>query len=113
MKAKKLPTWTKKLPKNVTICGKRWRIKYNMLGGCMFEYRKSLITVGCYSGSDTAVEGLVHEISEVVHVELRYRYARTSGGENGDMLFCLNHNQFENHNLNMVAALRDCGLLRS
>lgn len=112
MKAKKLPAWTKKLPKSVTICGKRWKIKCNMRGGCMFNYLKSLITVGCNCGSDTAIEGLIHEISEAVHIEMRYRYARASGGENGDMLFCMNHNQFEIHNLCLVAALRDCGLLK-
>jgi len=107
-----LPAWVKKLPKKVTICGKRWAIKYNMMGGCMFDYRKNLITVGSNSGSDTAVEGLIHEISEAVHIEMRYRYSRANCGEDGDMLFCMNHNQFEIHNLCLVAALRDCELLR-
>ena len=107
----KPPTWTKKLPKKVTICGKRWKIKYNMRGGCMFDYCKSLITVGCMSGRDTALEGLIHEISEAVHVEMRYRFMKTSSGENGSYRFCMDHEQFEIHNIGLVAALRDCGLL--
>lgn len=107
-----LPTWTKRRPRKVTICGKTWSIKYNMRGGCCFEYRKSLITVGCNSGEDTAIEGLVHEISEAVHVEHRNRYMRTGSGENGDFIFHLSHDTFETHNMSLVAALRDCKLLK-
>ena len=112
MKTEKIPAWVKQLPKKVTICGKRWAIKCNDRGGCAFNYDNSLITVGCRSGKDTAVEGLVHEISEVVHVEMRNRFMRTCCGDNGDFRFCMDHGEFDIHNIALVAALRNCGLLR-
>ena len=78
----------------------------------MFQYCNGRITVGCLSGRDSAIEGLIHEINEIVHVELRLRYTKASSGENGDIMFVMDHQQFEIHNINMVAALRDCGLLK-
>jgi len=110
----KLPAWTKYLPKKVTICGRTYKIAYNMLDGASFGCRRCKILVGCDTTRDVAVEALIHEISEVVHCELGFRtHAGNAGNaENGDMVFVLDHQKFNQHNMLMVAALKDCGLLK-
>jgi len=107
----KLPAWQKKLPKKVTICGRVYKIGYNMLRGAAFNCGPGKIMVGCDCARDVALESLIHEISEIVHVEMGFRFYRRQG-ENGDMMFVMNHVKFQQHNLLMVAALMDCGLLK-
>jgi hypothetical protein len=33
-------------------------------------------------------------------------------GDNGDLRFILNHDQFQQHNMLLVAALKDCGVIK-
>jgi hypothetical protein len=76
----KLPAWTKKLPKKVTAYGKTGTIEYNMNYGCSLSTDDAtIILVGCAAGKDSAIEGLVHEISEWIHIELRQRFTRGPG----------------------------------
>lgn len=108
----KLPAWTKALPKKVTICGIRYRITYNMRsGGAYFSGRNCVIKVGCTCGRDTAIQALIHEISEVAHMILLTRF-NSGSWENGDMRFIMTHDDFERHNNELVAALKQCKLLR-
>lgn len=104
-----LPAWSKKMPRRVTICGKPYKVGYNMRGGACFNVQTYKITVGCIGTREEAHEMLIHEISECVHVELGHRYFN---GESGHYAFVLDHAAFQRHNLLMVAVLRDCGLLR-
>lgn len=106
----KLLAWLKHLPRKVTICGVRYKIKYNMLSGAAFSCADAEIKVGCDCHRDVAINSLVHEISEAAYCELLMRFQ--SSRQNGDMRFIMTHNDFERHNNALVAALRDCGLLR-
>lgn len=106
----KLPTFAKSLPRKVMICGVRYRINYNMKGGACFDCVTCKIAVGCRSGRDTAVQSLIHEISEIVHVHMYNRFH--NGGENGDNRFFMTHDDFDLHNTQLVAALQNCGMLR-
>jgi len=106
----KLPAWTKTMPKSVIICGVRYKIAYNMLGGACFSGANCKIHVGCGAGRDTAVQSLIHEISEAAHMILLTRFNRGSW-ENGDMRFIMSHDDFERHNNELVAALKQCKLL--
>lgn len=107
----KLPAWQKKMPKSVMICGKLTKIRYNLKRGCSLYWSEHVIIVGCSEGKDDAIDGLVHEISECVHIELRQRFTKHGNCENGDFLFVMDHDRFEQHNSLLVAALRDCGII--
>ena len=105
----KLPAWTKKMPKKVTICGIVYQIRYIMERGASFQTRPPLIEVGVADGERYTTEPMIHEISEIIHTEMGTRlYRRVEG----DYVFVCSHGQFQNHNLMLIAALRDCGLLK-
>ena len=106
----KLPAWTKKMPKKVTICGRTFKIVYNMRRGALFSFDDAKITIGCVEPRDEIVDSLIHEISEAAHVLLGYRFH--NGGEGCEMIFHMDHAKFQNHNIMLVAALKDCGLLK-
>lgn len=104
---KQLPVWAKKLPKKVTICGRPYKINYNMRRGAGGETDDLEINVGCQRARQVILETLIHEISELTHWELSNRYVT------GDELrFVMTHLDFQNHNVALVAALLDCGLLK-
>jgi len=105
----KFPAWVKKMPKRVVICGTIYKINYNMGRGAEFSTNPPAIQVGCGDIRDIVIEAIIHEVSELVHVELGTRFYRRV---EGDYIFCLSHGRFQNHNLMLVAALRDCGLLK-
>ena len=105
-----LPAYTNKLPKSVIVCGCRYTIKYNLKCGACFDCHECTIVVGCGVAKDVAIRSLIHEISEIAHVELLDRYRSSS--ENGDIRFIMNHDEFERHNNALVGALRNCGLLK-
>jgi hypothetical protein len=102
----KLPHWTKSLPRKVVITGVAYKITYNMRSGACFNCRTATIKVGCRCTRDTTLQSLVHEISEIAHVHLYNRF------HNGDMRFVMNHDRFDTHNSELVAALRNCGLMK-
>jgi len=106
-----LPAWTKRLPKQAIICGVTYRIIYNMNRGACFSGATCEIKVGCGSGRDTAIHSLIHELSEVVHVLLLTRF-NSGTWENGDMRFIMSHDDFERHNNELIAVLKQCKLLR-
>jgi len=106
----KLPHWTKSLPRKVTICGIRYSISYNLNRGCCFDCVTCKILVGCSSTKDVAVSGLIHEISEVIHVHQFNRFH--NGSENGDLRFFMTHDAFERHNDELVNVLRSSGLMK-
>lgn len=107
----KLPAYSKKLPRRVTICGRVYTISYNMLAGASFGCQRCWIKVGVDVPRDIAFEALIHEISEIVHCELGFR-TYNGRAESGDMRFNLSHQEFSQHNMLMVAALKDCGLIK-
>ena len=106
-----LPKWVKKMPKRVTICGFKYTITYNDLSGASFGCRLCKILVGVDCTRDRALDALIHEISEIVHCELGF-LTHNGRGENGDMRFSMDHQQFSSHSTLLVEALKDGGLLK-
>ncbi len=103
-----LPKWVSKLPKRVTICGRPYKITYNMLNGASFRTSTRNIVVGCRYTKDETADSLFHEISEIIHCELGFR-SETSYSE---VLFVMDHQKFQQHSMLLFAALKDCGLLK-
>lgn len=105
----KLPKWANKLPKKVTICGYPYKIIYNMATDACFNTGEHIIKVGCNCPQALAREMLFHEISEIIHIEIGSRHCRCTDSY---YLFAMDHVKFSDHNMLLVAALKDCGLLR-
>lgn len=103
----KLPAWANKLPKKVTILGRIYKIKYNMERGACADGDDMEIIIGCLRSKAVALEFLVHEIGELIHLEVGYRF-----GFGRESRFIMDHAQFQNHTMILVAALIDCGLLK-
>lgn len=103
----KLPAWSKKLPKKVTILGRVYKIVYNMEQGACGDCDKLEIIIGCCRPRVVALEYLVHEISEIIHVEAGYRFDCCR-----EHRFVMDHAEFQNHTMILVAALIDCGLMK-
>lgn len=106
----KLPNWSKKLPRSVVVTGIKYKITYNMKDGACFNCSACTIKVGCSGTRDITMQSLIHEISEIAHVHLMHRFH--NGSENGDMRFIMNHDDFERHSQELVASLKNCGLLQ-
>ncbi len=102
----KLPAWTNNMPSRVTICGKAYTVLYG--DSSSFDCTTHIIHVGCKATQDVAREELIHEISEALHVELGSRFQN----RDSEYSFAMDHTAFRNHNKLMVAALRDCGLMK-
>ena len=64
--------------------------------------------VRCNCTRAEAIDRLIHEISEIVHVETGTRFG---DGTNSKTRFILSHREFKQHNMLLVTALLDCGLL--
>ena len=106
-----LPAWSKKLPRSVTVTGVKYKITFHMdHSGACFNCTLCTIKLGCTGTRDIAMQALIHEISEVVHVHHMNRFH--SGSENGDLVFVMDHDAFEKHNYAFHAAMVDCGLLK-
>lgn len=103
----KLPAWVKKLPKKVVILGRTYKIVYNMERGASGDPDDQVITIGCIRSKQVVLEFLVHEISELIHLELGYRF-----GCGGEIRIVMDHAEFQNHTIALTAALIDCGLLK-
>ena len=102
-----LPAWTKKMPKKVVICGRTYKIKYNQNRGGCADLDEQEIIIGCVRSKEVILEVLLHEISEIVLVELGYNF-----GHGREIRFVMDHAQFQNHGIMLTAALLDCGLLK-
>lgn len=81
-----------------------------MLGGASFDCDDAKIIIGCIGPYAEAIDSLVHEISEIVHVMGGTRFY--NGGRSSELIFVTDHAKFQNHNMMLVAALIDCGLLK-
>jgi len=103
----KLPAWQKKLPRKVTLCGRTYEIIYNMQRGACGDFDTQKITIGCSCSKEVTLDYLVHEISEIIHTQLGYTF-----GYGREERYVMVHAQFQNHNMLLVAALLDCGLLK-
>ena len=109
MTKQKFPKWVEKMPKKVVVCGTTYGITYTMGRGASFNVQPPAIEVGCGEVREIVMESIIHEISEITHVELGTRFYRRV---DNDHIFVMTHGRFQNHNLMLVAALRECGLLK-
>lgn len=99
----------------VTICGKTYKIIFDKKNsGGSFSLQRQEIRIGMYHTPERAHDILVHEVLEIIMVELRYRFIYPCGGdtENGDMRFMLTHDDFEKVADELAYVLRQTNNLR-
>ena len=86
------------IPKELNICGRIFKVtededSYNS----SFNFLDNSIVVGTKYPEDNqtpTLQGLVHEISEIIHIILGQRFQDTY---NDSYLFLCNHNGFQSH----------------
>jgi len=90
-----------KIPKKITIGNQDFRVVQNKnQAGGWFDCQESVIGIGTRdikTCPDRVFDFLVHEISEIIHVNVVLtRYNDHSAGD--DYKFFMNHKQFQTHN---------------
>jgi len=82
----------------ISICGKSYKVIFDTKNsGGSFSTHKQEIRIGAYHTPERAHDILVHEVLEIIMVELRCRFIYPCGSdtENGDMRFLLTHDDYE------------------
>ena len=85
-----------KIPKSIIIAGKKWKIRTtDRNGGGWFDAAKATISISKKYSQDVA-DIFIHEVLESIIAErnCRYKLSRTPQ-ENGDLMFIMNHKEFE------------------
>ena len=97
-----------KLPKKVIIAGREYKVEVvKGKGGGHFDSSKPLITIGTAFTQETPGVFL-HEVAEALLAERRLRYQINHNPlSNGDYLFVMNHDQFEDFIFDLAYALKD------
>lgn len=98
-----------KLPKKIVICGCDWTVKTRPdAGGGYFNTGPAEIIVGTKFKQEIP-EVFLHEVTEAILTErcLRYRMVRGQDQENGDLMFVMNHQQFQDFIKDLAFALKD------
>jgi hypothetical protein len=100
-----------KLPKTITICGDKYAIKpCATSNGGSFDTFKRVITVGVLDPLKTH-SIIIHEVVELVFAIRNIRYTKeVVSPDNGDYLFCFDHEQFNQAMEDVSAALKDIRL---
>ena len=97
-----------KLPKTVTIYGKEWKVtKDPKRGGGSSASSVPEIRIGTKYKS-SMLENFLHEVIEAILMENLLRLQKPhTGNDNGDYIFVLTHEQFENIIPQIALALKD------
>ena len=86
----------------INIAGKEFKILISKdTSGAEFDYNKQVIELGVYD-EKYAIELLIHEISEIIHVMLGNRLFKN---ENNSYIFIMDHSEFQTHNEILVNTL--------
>jgi hypothetical protein len=97
-----------RVPKKVVIASREWTVKTSKAhGGGSFNGNTASIEVGTAVKQD--VPGIfLHEVAEAILAERLLRY-RTNHNppNNGDYIFVMNHQQFEDFIFDLAYALKD------
>lgn len=101
---------------SISICGKSYKIIFDTKNsGGSFSTHKQEIRIGAYYTPERAHDILVHEVLEIIMVELRLRFIYPCGGgetENGDMRFMLTHDDYEKVADQLAYVLRQTNNMR-
>jgi len=98
----------------IIICGKEYRLFWNpnQVGGGFFEGNDCKIEVGTDTNEQNIYEALIHEIGEVIMMELGHRYSchaldsKDQYLPNEDYLFILTHRDWDNFSQALAGALK-------
>lgn len=86
-----------KQPKTINICGKKYNIIYDKTySGGSFDCSTNEIKIGT-KDKHRILEIMIHEISEIILTMRGLRFCRGSYDDNGDYMFVMNHQDFENY----------------
>ena len=100
----------------IVICGKTFKIIFDKKNfGGSFSIQRQEIRIGAYHKPEQAHDILVHEVLEIILVELRCRFIYPCGNEteNGDMRFMFTHDDFDKVADELAYVLRQTQNLRS
>lgn len=95
------------IPKTILICGREHKVIVDKnSGGGWFDEAKCQIGVGTKYPNEVA-EIILHEVIEAVLSVRNMRYTKQRADiDNGDYLFCYNHEDFQNSILDIAQALK-------
>ena len=94
------------LPRKLTICGTEWAVVFDAKqDGGAFTWETTTIKIGKFTHERTE-QILLHEVSEIILVELEVRYVMTNGEGNGAYLFNFDHRQFDVFALELNAVMK-------
>ena len=101
-----------RINKKVIISGMPYTIKRGGEGGS-FGWYKRRITISKAYKKERLLQYLLHEICEAILVERNLRYELSlNPRENGNMLFVMNHTQFDDFVGDICSALCSVGLIK-
>jgi hypothetical protein len=95
------------IPTQVNICGKPFKVvKINKSNGGYFDEAKGEIGIGIMHKADIS-ENIIHECLEGILAIRDLRFAlEKADPQSGDLVFVLNHQQFEQAVKDLASALR-------
>jgi len=97
-----------RFPKKIVITSYTFDITYNPeQDGSRFSYPDATITIGTMSlknDKNYIFSDICHEISEIIHIALGYRYNDYTA--NNNYKFFLTHKEFTAHNLIFAKAIQ-------
>ena len=86
----------------INIAGKEFKVIISKeTSGAEFNYNEQVIKLGVYD-EKCAIEILIHEISEIIHIMLGHRLFKS---ENNSYIFIMDHSEFQTHNEILVNTL--------
>ena len=83
-----------KIPKQITINGRKIKVKQKKMNGGSFNWWDHEIIIASNVCKDLQEEILLHEIVEYIMVDMDLRYSLQLDNSNGDYLFSFSHQQY-------------------
>ena len=94
-----------KLPKTVEICGKRYKVikdKKSWGGNGATGTQEIVVGMSNEQTSQRQFETFIHEVAEMVTCEQHLRFTATDD----DVMFVMNHKQFDRFASNLATAIK-------
>lgn len=96
-----------KIPKEIIICGNKWKVVRDGYNGGHFNCGKQTISIGKNLTEEISLEAFLHEVVEAIMCERSYRYdSERQQTANGDLIFLMSHKEMEHFVKDLKLALK-------